>query len=571
MKRTDCMSSKMNACQAIMKPDSSKSATNKSTGIKKGLARVLLSCNNDNGPVTKDTWTEFEKGGLILLDQVKFPDVLRLCASVCTSEFAGVKFKEKNISTGTAYVKFADKCIITPILTNLPKVRHSIICEEKYSFTPDDFKAAIRKSRAKTHQESLAHLQEEHDILSDGKYSQVAIRGSLRGKKLVSSFLASYVTELNIRRDICIDVDSELAMSVCECADRETCKCLRHAIPIRTKFSSKGFVEQSFLGHIHQRKGEAEMSQADWLVELKDEMVDGECAISLVTSGDIDAVPIHLVAVSRHWPRKDDGSFIWPLYIVLQKSNGRMDIFQITLIIQLLEAKWKDNLIALKTAIGLCMGGNDFLPRYFGYNHEKLIKLMLSPNILENIFNVDQTSSLTSDMPIHIIQICNEKFLELMKTLYCPSSLQSRNLTFDEVRQISVKRPDDNKKDIDAIKHPQTWLPPKSALLKIACLINSQIQYLLTLCQHDASLPIFLENGGLQKINGIIQYDLGPDCHVTSPNELLVLEEQQLFTRIGDVQKSTTHKKRQIDVTPRRLPPMKKRPIHSTPRYINTL
>ena len=72
------------------------------------------------------------------------------------------------------------------------------------------------------------------------------------------------------------------------------------------------------------------MSQADWLVELKDEMVDGECAIALVTSGDIDAVPIHLVAVSRHWPRKDDGSFIWPLYIVLQKSNGRMDIFQIT-------------------------------------------------------------------------------------------------------------------------------------------------------------------------------------------------------------------------------------------------
>ena len=168
------------------------------------------------------------------------------------------------------------------------------------------------------------------------------------------------------------------------------------------------------------------------------------------------------------------------------------------------------------------------------------------------------------------IQICNEKFLELMKTLYCPTSLQSRNLTFDEVRQISVKRPDNNKKDIDAIKYPQTWLPPTSALLKIACLINSQTQYLLTVCQHDASLPNFLENSGLQKINGIIQYDLGPDCHVSPPNELLVLEEQQLFTRIGDVQKSTTHKKRQIDVTPRRLPPMKRRPIHSTPRYINT-
>ena len=176
----------MNACQAIMKPDSSKSATNKSAGIKKGLARVLLSCNNDNGPVTNDTWTEFEKGGLILLDQVKFPDVLRLI-----SEFAGVKFKGQNISTRTAYVKFVDKCILTPILTNLP-----IICEEKYSFTPDDFKAATRKSRAKTHQESLAHLQEEHDILSDGKYSQVAIRGSLRGKKLVSNFLGLMLQNL---------------------------------------------------------------------------------------------------------------------------------------------------------------------------------------------------------------------------------------------------------------------------------------------------------------------------------------------------------------------------------------
>ena len=191
MKRTDCMSSKMNACQAIMKPDSSKSTTNKSAGIKKGLARVLLSCNNDNGPVTNDTWTEFEKGGLILLDQVKFPDVLRLI-----SEFAEVKFKGKNISTRTAYVKFVVKCILTPILTNLPKVRHLIICEEKYSFTPDDFKAATRKSRAKTHQESLAHLQEEHDILSDGKYSQVAIRGSLREKKLVSNFLGLMLQNL---------------------------------------------------------------------------------------------------------------------------------------------------------------------------------------------------------------------------------------------------------------------------------------------------------------------------------------------------------------------------------------
>lgn len=39
-----------------------------------------------------------------------------------------------------------------------PSIRHMIVCEEKYGFTPDDLKAETRAKRQKKSNISIAHL-----------------------------------------------------------------------------------------------------------------------------------------------------------------------------------------------------------------------------------------------------------------------------------------------------------------------------------------------------------------------------------------------------------------------------
>ena len=50
------------------------------------------------------------------------------------------------------------------------------------------------------------------------------------------------------------------------------------------------------------KKGEAEMAQVDWLVECVDDLSEGDAVLSVVSSGDIDAVVIHLFVLSYMWP-----------------------------------------------------------------------------------------------------------------------------------------------------------------------------------------------------------------------------------------------------------------------------
>ena len=51
------------------------------------------------------------------------------------------------------------------------------------------------------------------------------------------------------------------------------------------------------------------MSQVDWLMEYSTGLQSNASCVSIVASGDIDAVVIHLFAMSYLWPRTEDGSF----------------------------------------------------------------------------------------------------------------------------------------------------------------------------------------------------------------------------------------------------------------------
>jgi hypothetical protein len=53
------------------------------------------------------------------------------------------------------YVRWSN--IIGKIIHQLPLLRNIVICEEKYKFTPDDFKATTRSQRKTSHAYSISH------------------------------------------------------------------------------------------------------------------------------------------------------------------------------------------------------------------------------------------------------------------------------------------------------------------------------------------------------------------------------------------------------------------------------
>lgn len=318
----DCFSSIQNTCQAIVKPDCTKSTTNKSMGVKKALHHVLKKCFLQNQEMTPDNIAEVENtvSGLLMFNFKEVPIQVANNTSVVIVEFAGAKFKAF-ASTGESYLRYISIGIIKKLLKDLPHLDRMIICEEKYSFTPDDLKAATRSKRQKKDQISIHHLKDESEIITNSTFSKKAATTTGLGKRIVSNFLALHLNQLDIKADICIDVDSEALMKTCECTSATDCKYTPFSTPMRAFFQKdNGYCRSEEVEHIKQRKGEAEMSQADWLMDVKDSLAEGQSVVNYVTSADIDTVVINLFAVSLFWPRDENWDFKWPVHIQKKKA-----------------------------------------------------------------------------------------------------------------------------------------------------------------------------------------------------------------------------------------------------------
>ncbi|XP_046359594.2 uncharacterized protein LOC124137364 [Haliotis rufescens] len=297
------------------------------------------------------------------------------------------------------------------------------------------------------------------------------------------------------------------------------------------------------------------MSQMDWLVHISSSLEATDEVVSVVTSGDIDAIPIHLFALTALWPRKDDNSFRNKVHVLLQKPGG-VDVYNITGIIELLEKKLGPN-AGMKVAMGLCLGGNDYLPKYSGVSHDKILRTFVdNANFFQNLFCFDQRGS---------GHVSKETYHELIKSIYCPSTLASQKLTFEEVRQLSMKHP--KKQDF---ARPQTWLPPKSALDQICLLVDYQVEYLFLAGNHSAILPNFLQKGCLRKNKeGDVHYYLGDEVSTEKLEDLIQIPEATLLKRITDCkipQKKLDKRKRTLEDTPQRGARRKQKPVTSTPR-----
>ena len=114
---------------------------------------------------------------------------------------------------------------------------------------------------------------------------------------------------------------------------------------------------------IKQRKGEAEMLVVKWLVDAQTTLNPGDIVGSMITSVDIDAVVIHLFVLPLKWPRRPDGMYANTVLVLLQKSAGIYDIYNMTAFLEHLEQRYQDKYIGVRVAALMCIGGNDFLPK----------------------------------------------------------------------------------------------------------------------------------------------------------------------------------------------------------------
>ncbi|KAL3880306.1 hypothetical protein ACJMK2_032554 [Sinanodonta woodiana] len=357
---------------------------------------------------------------------------------------------------------------------------------------------------------------------------------------MISNFMAGHVKEHQIMKDIVLDIDSEYYLSPCKCdtpALHKKIPCKQFDIPIRSHFASdKGYVCSEKLD-IKQNKGEAELAQADWLCYIATG-IKGENVVSYVSSGDIDSIPIHILAISLYLLRKDDGNFKNNVYVVIKKpgSTDKLDYLQ----------HHMNHKIAVVLSFSLSLGVNDFIPKLYGISHEKWLKRIFeNETFRRNLFKILKTRFWTS---------------HLLKNLYCPSKHDAERLSLEEVRQLSIKLPG---KDV---RSPKLLMPPISALQSICKLINSCLQYLLTASVSEAELPNFMEGGGLKKVGDLIEYELDPHVHYDNIEDLLRNPEEDLKEALTRA-RMRRQRKRELNETPgKERQPRKRKLITSTPR-----
>ena len=385
------------------------------------------------------------------------------------------------------------------LMNSLPNVQRKVLCEEKYDFTPDRFKAGTRDQRNRGKATSISHLKTDTMILSETTFDKEAIMNTMQGKVLISNYIGANVSKLVLKKDIIIDIDSQHHVQGCTCnAPNNSCHCVKYCVPIRATFSKSGFVREEPMDSIHQRKGEGEMAQVDWLHNCINDLKEEGAIASYLTSGDIDSIPIHLYFISSHWPRNQDGTFKHPVFCILRKPNSSVDVYNMTAIINAIEKEYTDPNICKKIAIALCMGGNDFVPRLYRKNHTSIFKLSVQAPFISTLIKFEGGC----------ITLDHDVYIELIKLLYTRRTKAA--MEYNEVRKDTMY-----KGTTKVVTMPQQWLPPESVMRRVANLVQFQIDYFDTLGKHDADMPDFASRPCLTTTeSGNTEYDFGPEVHM---------------------------------------------------------
>lgn len=554
-KQANCLSSHMNMCQAIVKPDCTKAKVQKSTSMQKALVNIMgyFSTLKPDMAFSRDTAVQLNVNAI--------PKDLAESVTLATVEFAGVKFKSA-VKSGDQYMKYVEGSVIKGTLLQFPAIKKLVVCEEKYSFTPDSLKAATREQR-KSRDSAITtfHLKTSDDIVSSAAFNKKAIIETAKGKSLISTYLAANISQLQLKTNLTLVLDSELHLKGCVCQEASaSCRCNLYTVPLECQFTKRSGLETTTpMETIQQRKGEAEMAQVDWTVSMATELGEGEAVLSIVTSGDIDAVPIHMFVLSQYWPRNPDGTFTHACYVLLQKPHKRVDLYNITYILEVMEKATDDKHIGVKIAMGLCLGGNDFIPKFHGISHEKVLKTLLQQNnFCTRLFTITPETGLPYKVNV---KLQPDVFVELVKVLYCPKTMDS-SLPFETIRKATMFTSTVSSTASSSslahatlgLRNAQLWMPPESAIRVLADLVQLFVDYLSTAGVPDATLPDFLKCGCLRKNeSGQVEYDFGKERHA-SLAEILKNKPTEISSKrkMGATPQKGRRKKKQVTSTPQK-------------------
>ena len=160
------------------------------------------------------------------------------------------------------------------------------------------------------------------------------------------------------------------------------------------------------------------MAQIDWLIQYLPVLNKHEMCLSIVYSGDIDVLILHMFTLSYLWPRDCNDEFKHEVFLLLVKPTTK-DLYNITAIIRLLEKTYKDKHMALKMAIYLCIGGNDFIPKFYQITHKSFVeRILMSENVRSGLIQI--TIGDEQDCRQCRIQINKELYKELYKRNVLP-------------------------------------------------------------------------------------------------------------------------------------------------------
>lgn len=181
----------------------------------------------------------------------------------------------------------------------------------------------------------------------------------------------------------------------------------------------------------------------------------------------------------------------------------------------------------------LCMGGNDFVPKLHMVSHSKVMSQYLTGAFTSLLQFIDDKLVLDYDV-----------FVKFVQDLFCPKRLKCKDISFAEVRAITIQKQQESLFPGGKVtSNPQRWLPPESAVRRLAELVDLQIMYLDTAGHHAAELPNFLGKQCLKKsTTGEIEYDFGPEAR-TNVEEISPLKSNQKRAQEKTPQKGKRKKK----------------------------
>ena len=104
-----------------------------------------------------------------------------------------------------------------------------------------------------------------------------------------------------------------------------------------------------------------------------------------------------------------------------------------------MKEEYRNRDTAVIVALALSLGGNDFIPTFYGISYQQWLALLMgNDDYCNNLFTIKRNVQTNI---IESIFLNEDIYISMKKKLNCPKTLDEAKLTFEEVRLLSIKLP----------------------------------------------------------------------------------------------------------------------------------